>query len=604
MRRFVYSSPQITKTVGPILEPLPVSEKKYEAKYERLQTVFTLLKSKKTLSLSVARINQIYLKSGRTFVEDLLEIPGTNIYPFLFHYYKHSSSIRTLLLDGLVKLIIEGKIDSAVELIDHMRVGKIIPVQASVILFNIHLNKSSQDTSKRRQELGKLLIWQTVLTGDVLAAASYLIQFAEAEISVDPEVVKIVLRSIAVHHDSNYLYCCHAIHRLLDVYGATVLSSADSLLALEMLQQKPQALFYANWFFQRIPKLEELFQSNPHKFLKLLNGLIQFNIENGLYEVALNMWISTKRFQSKYLVPDQIESLAKLLKDLPNLKSLDSLVEQIPKYATESQVIVDVLLEKYGTSKESISKFETLLKTVRAPLRRLTLTALFKAYVFQENEPVAEKILLNLLKSKDGATATEINAVFAKLLRQGKLQESIDMILSTDIHIAKIAYVTIFKEVVKKRSKTEQEENFLKTMCKRLMLVPRDDEVFELLTVEIVRYYSTHISNRAAKKIFINIDKFTAKSLIAVDKQNIKFNFVKVGIPNRFRELLVLLPLSKLQCLDVITKRALQEEDASTIVWAVDEYRYQNLEIKDVLQHIQKMDENKFLNSIIRDDIM
>ncbi|KAK6458812.1 uncharacterized protein RJT20DRAFT_123905 [Scheffersomyces xylosifermentans] len=606
----VKERPSFGRKLVPLLDALPKEvEKEAQEKFVRLSKAFELLRSKRGFASSVAHIDQIYRNSGRFFIQEVLYLPDTNIYAFLFHHYKNSASIRTLILEGLFNLIIRGEIVSALYIVEKMQSFGIMSMGSQITLSETiqSMDRNILESEKQhyQEKLANLLLFQTILSGHSLLASSFLTQCIKENIKIESITVNKIISSLICQSDSNHLYYCHTIHRLLDHYGTEILTQQNAIGLMTFMQQNPHAIFYVNMLFNRFENKQELYKNEPKQYIRAATSLIRYNIDNGLHEVALKMWVNLTTMSITPLDgTEQLETTAKLIKCAPDMASVETIAQLLSPEIIEHIEVLEILLEKYGTSKESIKKFESLLKLLKAPLRRSTLTALFKSYVYQDNEKLAEKILQSLFKSKDGATAEEMNAVFTKLLRQGKLEECIDMVKSTDIHIAKRAYITIFREILQDEIRNDKERKFLQSMCSRLLLVPKEDEVFQLLTIEIIRYFSKKINNRAAKKTYIAINNLVSQSDISKsDKGSQQFNLEKFRIPNKFKDLLNLNNHSRIQCLDIISQRALQEKDTDTVIWSVDEYRFLGLTVKEIIQHIKKVDKDDFLSAILKEDI-
>lgn len=571
--------------------------------FRRLSSVYNLLMKSSPFKDTIYKCHSVYRDTGGILLQDLLKFPRINkeLIKLLFGNYTFSSSIRALVLNDLCQLVIDGKNDTVLEILGQMKTYSHNILSAAVLkdLESAQVHESS--TVSMLELLANIIITQATMSGETLLGAAYLIRLDQAKIKIDDETLRLVINSLTVDDEILNSYHAYTILKLIDLYGLTILSPTEMSKKLSYLSQREQTVYFANILYNHITQrvsLKELSQEEQNQFTESFHSLIEINLNVGQFSRALDIWKQT--FNKDKVNSKSLAIIRKLLQDLPDCDTIRAILKEVPSSVIHDDDVIDILLKMFG-KESNLDTYNTLVKNLNPPLKRLTLSLLFQSFLYQSNENAAEKVLGIIFKSKNGLSSEDFNSIIIKLLDQGNFKQCMTMAKTTDVLVAKRAYVSIFRRILEDTSVEDGEKNdILKEITIKLLKFTPNDESRVLITVELIRYLSARISNRAARKYYIAIDGLVSQSSIfATDKGNKVFNFEQFRIPNSIKGVLALSPKGRIKCLNIIMNQAIVEEDTDTIIWSVDEMRILGCQVQDILETAISGPNGEYFKSIL-----
>lgn len=549
--------------------------------FQRLSKVYKLLATKSKFKYTAYKCTQVYEATNGYFFEDLLKYPRINndMIKFLMHNYPNSSSIRILVLNDIKKFLLKGKIPLALEAFAKLQEGK-----------QLHENLRSNTIDG----LSNFLISQATLSGEAMLAASYAIEFHNASIDIYPETLKKLFRSLAVDSEVDYLYQCFTIVRLIDIFGMDFFESDHVDLIGNYVSK--------SWIFSKIiySKFQIsglLLQLSQRSYQSYRHKLIKLSLDNLNNTKALQIWNETNIFPISSL---DIPTLKMLLK--ANQEKTEEIIQGLPPHIVQSSDVIDTLLLYYGTTPNLTAKFDNLVKLLRPPIQRLTLSLLFQSFLFQNKEQAAESVLQSIFKTKNGISKEEFNAIIVKLLNQGKIDQCLGMVKTADINVSKLAFINIFGKLLELN---KMNNSFLQDLYRNFSkLAKESDNSFSLLSKMLINHFSQNINNRLAKKTYITIINASTKpEFESAHSKTLKLE--QFDIPNTFRRILLItnLPI-QIEIVQSILLQAMKERDNNTLRWGIDELRYLGLELEQILKHLKQYDDDGYLNEIFHEEVL
>ncbi|ODV81643.1 uncharacterized protein CANTADRAFT_3729 [Suhomyces tanzawaensis NRRL Y-17324] len=571
-------------------QPIPViDDTKAELdthSFERLSQAYQMLGSKNKFSWSALKCYEFYEKSPSTFLQDLMQYPRINkgMISFLFHHYHHSSSIRVLILNDICTLLLAGKLHIVVAVLQEMQKLDILSAPIVTDLDFIISQKTKLDAIKLQITLSDILVRLSTTSGEPMVSSSYLLQFSQHGITISAETVRQVITSLMIDKDVYHSYNVYTILKLLDEYGTTIIDSSLAPKLLEYFIENPKSIFFANELLGRLERSAVL-EKESQEAQKMLLNYILVNLECGLSETALSIW-----FDHIIVTEVCLPALRVFFEKLTDSETMLRVINSIPLHLREAnQDILQILVEFYGTRPGFQSEFNKLIPKLATPLPRLVYSSLFKAFMHQNNEGAAERILGIIFKSKNGLSHHEFYYIIDKLLQQeDNMDQCLTMVRNTDISVSKLAYTRIFNEILR-TDNIEDYGPFFNELYIKFLKLSADDVALESLTVSIVDYLTTFISTRAGKKMYLRINSLDGKSnAFQSDKYSKMFNFEKYGIPNKFKRFMVLSTGGRRKCLDIIARQSIKESDIDTIKWSIEEMRFLGASVQEISKMISK----------------
>ncbi|KAK6462982.1 hypothetical protein DFJ63DRAFT_318168 [Scheffersomyces coipomensis] len=571
----------------------------------RLRTSFEVFQQGKKFRISSKLISEFYKKENSIFLEDVVSFPNSSdkVFKFIMYAYKSSPSMRVLIIDDLVELIRQEKYD---HIITSLKL--LIELQLAPLNVIEEFEKAkSQENEELKTTLANCIALQALTVQERVYSTSVVNELEKNGIIFPISTIQRILQSLTVGSGAAGFYNSYAIIKTLQRYQISNFEEDCIFEVLQYLLQQKSILF-VNKCFELIIEdhlLSKLFQSDSNAYIDIMMQVVNQNLDYGFYEVAFKYW---KRITAEIEEPESKVAIiyAKLLRLSPDTAWLEKVIKSMHNKEVDSIEVTDVLIEKLGTNKSTHNGelLHTITSTLESPLRRSTLSSLFKSFLYQNNEQATDKVLQLIFKSKDGLESQDMDAMVKKLLKQGKVDQCIEMAKASSISVSKLAYVNIISHIFQYEEDISLRYKFLDEYSIEALKLPKRDHSFTLLTSEIIKLYSSRISNRAAKKMYLTIHNFASKPIInEEDKYYYVFNFKKFGIPNSFKDLITMNQECRIKCLDIIINKALIEKDIDTILWGIDEMRFIGLDVKDIIPHIRLCDKDKFIDSILKPEI-
>lgn len=556
-----------------IIPPASPKEDRSHGEDSRINQAYKILGSGSRFRWSAFRCSKLYKNRSTTFFEELQLTPDKGMIKYLNAVYPTSKSIRALLLNDALKMLLLGNHKGVIRLIQELK-ENVHPLQLETL----------DGLREEKHTLGDFLVLHTVLGGDYLMAVSYSMTLATNGIHISTNTMETLMRALIVDKSPNSLnYNSYTIFKVIEDFQAI---DHDLLLQILKYMSCNKYIYFTNQFFTKLAKSEIFPELLEHQnFNDTLHEVILSNLQQGNSESALDLW-------SRYytLTPGnnaQID-LITLLLNQSSPQSIELILSNLPDEVAYHPEILDLVLEHYGVHNQP--KFNELVKRLSNPLRRSSVSALFKSFLHQKKQQYSEKMLELIFKSSTGLTPKDYQNIVLELLEQDNLSQCIDMLKTTDVNVLKLAYVSVLQQILKGSTpeRLTQYHDFFKELQVKFLLLNEDDEAYGLFIRSIVQYLSLGVNNRLARSTYIKIGN--RKSI----------NFKRVGLIDDFNKLIGEMHMKgKIQCLEIISKQAMKEEDLSAIKWTIDEMRFLGLSVKEILSLLEKHDLG-YLKKILR----
>jgi hypothetical protein len=514
---------------------------------------------------------------------------------FILKNFKSSGSIRAFVLNDVFKAIMLRNSELALSIFQKMldKHQTFNTVTSSLEKLN---NTKSELVIKNNiiPILANILLDQTIASGEPLLASSYAIQLHEASIPVTEENLHNLMLSLTINYENNHIYHCYTIIKLIDTFGTEYLNTSDIELITMFFLKDTKLQYFPNLLYDKLLADESLYKCQKCTFINMRNMLISLNIKSG------NIYKAFEIFQGSNIYPlceDDIPMIVMLLTN--NKDNHEDIISKLPPEVFQDQRIIDLLLKLYGTNSSTLDKFEGLVKRLKPPLRRLTLSLLFESFLYQNKEKAAELVLQSIFKSKNGISNQEFNAIITKLLEQGQMDQCLTMVKTADIHVSKSAYISIFRRML---IENKLESGFLDDIYRKFLKLNKEDESFAELTKSFIWFLSTRMNNRLGKKYYNVFSEYTSRSQSNSPKV---INLTQFGIPDKFHKLFRFSDNRiMVQTLEIILQQSLKEQDTATVKWAIEELRFLGFAYRQIIYMVKNKDEHNMLQEIIRHDVL
>lgn len=578
------------------------------ATFERLSKVYRLLTSRsRRFKYTTYDCHKIYQDNQLSLLQDLFKYPRINqdMLVFLFMNYSHSSSIRALVLNDLKQLLLMGKYEIVIQSLKKMDECDIVPKSMERFTHALSV-KQNMFPDELKNTLANLIIINATNSGEHILASSFALEFKNSDIRMNHDTIRSLLRSLAIDTTIQHTYNSYTIIKLLNEFTLDIIPTVDMCEILVYLTEGKPNPFFANVLFNRI--FQSSFLSGKknldlERFYEICNKLIERNLNFGDITRAIEMWNIAKRNLPNF-VRQNGEVLCKIINSLLETGVIPAeklLIECFDEGFLDNPDLRDTALSFFGTHPQHIDKFEALIKQIKPPLRRLTLSLLFESFLYQNNESGAERILQSIFNSKNGINHLEFNAIIKKLLRQGKVDQSIGMLESTDIQISKLGYVSVLEHFLES-AQIEKRKSFLLVAASKFRKLDPSDECLGLLTKSIFNYISKNVSNRVSRSLYTNINrKISGNTIISSNPQN-TLNIEQYHLSKDFESILTLKGSTGFECLKIICKYSIIDRDIATLKWSISELRFSGLLLKDILTDIYNQDA-QFFHNVFRKEI-
>ncbi|CUM46014.1 unnamed protein product [Debaryomyces fabryi] len=574
--------------------------------FERLSKVYQILSGRtRRFRYAANECRDLYIQSKASLLDDLLQYPRINkdMITFLFVNYSFSNSIKALLLDDLNRLLLAGNFEIIIKSFEKMLECGI--VSASVEDNFMHITTHSGQITKieLRNALAQLLVNQALNSGEHLLASSFALEFKASSIPLNNETIRLLLRSLAIDTTTNYIYNSYTIIKILNEFPTSHITLSDMCDLLLYLAEGKQQPFFANILYDKILQsslLDKQLDEDLKTFLEAAIKMIQKNIEHGEITRAEKIWNSIKAI--KVLSTEHTTVLSMLIEKLIEVdeEAAGRLVsENLSIDLGSNPDLQDCILRFVGTHTKHTGTFENLVKQLKPPLRRLTLSLLFEAFLLQNNESGAEKILLFIFKSENGINFLDFDSIIKKLIKQQKITECINMLKSTDIEISKLGYISIFKYLI--RTSSKDKEAFLEDLSIRYQKLGNGDKCFSLLTAAFFDYVSENINNRVSRSLFTHLSRNSHEGISLFHDNRNELNLEQYSFPKGFLHLLSLDGSARLECLWIISNQAIKDYDLNTLRWCIEELRFSGVLLEDILSVIFTRDP-EFYRDVLQEE--
>ncbi|CUM68281.1 uncharacterized protein PRCAT00006003001 [Priceomyces carsonii] len=560
----------------PDFETLEDLNKINSAAFDRLSKAYKLLKNQKPFKNTVLECHTIYKLDEASFLEDLMKYPRINqdMIKFLMTKYPKSNSVRSLILDDLKTLVLSEKYDTFLNVIGLLR-------EKEVSNENISFDLQGIDSSHHdiKSQYANILVKQAIDSGENTLGAAYAIDFTNNNLVMSNETISNLLQSFTFDTNINHTFNSFTILKILQKLVPNI-SAEQKCVLLDYFLEADGPPYFANIFYDKyMSNTIECLQAKPgviHKFIRQ-------NLKYRNTIRAFNVWSSAKEMHNISLTI-RAETICQLLKCLRDSK--DSSVElaalsEIPSELFGSDRLVDFLLEFYGTESKYTEEFEALVNTLSAPLRRLTLSLLFAAFIFKKYERRSERVLQYIFESKNGMNERDYNVVINKLLEEGNLEKCIEMIEASPAIITRLASVNILLKVLRFEESTERESLLLR-IIKKLNSLVKDEESTYLVTKEIIIYVTKNISNRVGRSLLTRITQMASNNSSMLPRHSL-LNVDQYHLPKEIVPFLIPSAKLRVDCLYVIIDQSIIVEDLETIKWCIEELRLEGILVKDIL---------------------
>lgn len=522
----------------------------------------------------VSQFASIYKDPNTNLLEDLAHHPNPEMFDYLLKHFPHSFTLRTYVLNCIKKLIIQGKTHSAIN---------------ALLSFIPEGQNHDFTTGNISDALGNCLVIQTIQFAEPLLAASYFLELTELGImTVSSETLIKLLSALTIDQGSEYSHHCYTILRLthyLEVPYSLILPISNYLTNF---------MSFSNLFHDKLVSNNLLSKLSQNDYVSYRKSIVDTNISHGNVQNALKLWHELNEYPINHT---EIPIIQKLINT--NILSAGKVLESLPSNILESEHLIDTLLLYYG--KTDHVKFRSFIKTLKPPLQRLTLSALFQSLVILKDEEAVEATLNSILKTKNGVSKEEFNAIIEVLLSKEKLDQCLSMIKSSDISVSKLAYITVFEFLLKHNIKNGP--FFASLYLGFIKLNKENDITFSVLTKGFISHFSKHVNNRLAFKTYSRIVHESYKP--EFESSSKLLNLEQFGLPNAFQKIfLINNDEIQVEIVKEIILQSIVEQDAVVLKWGIDELRFLGFSLKQILGFLNKNDKNKFIQAVLDPKIL
>lgn len=497
----------------------------------------SLLKSGTPFSKSAHQVALLYEGTGTTFTEELLKYPRVtdSLFKFMYKNFQRSPNIRALVLQDICLVLLRHDCDAAANMI-------------KLFTKSISIDEEVTPTPNSPATLANEVVLVASHAGDPFVAALLALQLRELGIS--DATVAAVARLLAVGSSEKFSYHAFTLLRLESVFPGAFNLLWEPIFEFLVTEQTP---YFANVFYG---KVKERLGASRGDVTKML---VRANLPTN-FERALNLWKQ---------LPFDVELTAKLL-SCCKTSNLHEIISHIPSEQLDHPLLHDYALRHYGATRAT--QFDELLKRLEPPLRRSTLLVLFESFLTHNYGVAADRILQSILDTPNGVSSADFNVIITKLLNQNKLDTAIDMVLKTDVMVAKDAYVTVFSKLLHEKHPTAQ--HFYRKMTVEFRaFVTIKDPVLAKLTTTLLLYISHHVDNHWAREMYI-LSAYP-------ENQRRTLDLLALHIPNEFNQLFDM-STNQIECLKIMAEKAVVASDTEMVAWTAFEMRVAGLPGDDI----------------------
>lgn len=542
---------------------------------------------------SAYKCQKLYKDQDTNFLEESLSVRTLSdggTLSFILLHYTISNSLRVLLLTDLIELLIKGRTEPIIEILSKMHDYGLLTSNLSKVLPEL--------ASSTLDDLSMILIELTISSGESLVASSFVLKLIRVGIELPNDVIRRIVRSLTVERTTNNTYNAFVVIKLLDIYGIGFLSLEEVNQILRYLTVSRLIPYFANIFFDRVLKNSNLYINDEignQDFCDNCRRLITKNIEEENYVRSLRMWYSMKS-RYPFFEKTSLHVLRQLMKSLSENRPKmleDFLIKNTKEDLFKDPELLNFFLEYFGKSSRYLDKFHYLMKTLHPPLLRSTLSLLLEVFALKNDKTVTDRLLQAIQKTTSKVRPIEFNSIIKGLLLQDKVSESIRIVSDIDVDFSKWGYLSIFQNILWQKKDLDGYSEFLNVMAEEFRKLDRNDPCIDALTLEVFKFISQSVSNRASKKLYTTIAYSPTRLFEGVEKFN---------LPKRFNSLLHVKSNRKNRILSFIVKQAILEEDLHTLLWCIDEFRFIGIFVEDIFFDLRCMNPT-FMESAARIDI-
>lgn len=559
--------------------------------FDRLQKVDLLLKLASSIQARCKECYKLYHTDGVNYMVDMSEHPrlAFELLRTAIRLYRRSGSMRAFVLDQLLKALLSGQFQSAKKFIKIMLKLKALPQETAVIANDaINFYYAQENDIQSVPRFVELLVHMALSEGEVLISALLVLQAHEKNIVIGTDLIENMCLALAVDSSTMRNYNSYTIFKILDVFGIQCLSAGALLQVMCRILENPYSCYYANLLYDKILYLFQDGEINS-EFQEASLLLIQRNLDCGNFHRAAGIWTQLCASDASFATNHTPIAIL-LLKSSPNIESSMNILKQ-DNQKTDPD-LVDYLLAFYGQNQQFRKEYDELVKTLKPPLRRSTLSLLFASFLNQNNEVAAERILQALFSTQQGLTPDDFNAISQTLLRQHKVKKMIAMCSNTDVQTSKRGIIRVWEylstytqaQVVENSDLPTNEYSkakatFMSAMSRRLTYLRESDPTLREFTISLIKYLSTSVSNGAARKLYINYAYLSFLSPSSL------FHFASFQLQEGFHKLIKIDATNRVQCISTILERAKQEKDQETVTWCLSELSHLGIPAVDIKQY-------------------
>lgn len=580
------------------LEEIQHSNEMNSHTFERLSRVYKLLLNSTNLPQMINECDNLYELEESSLLEDLMRYPGINqdMIRYLHNGYDKSQPLRQMIHSDIYKLLNMNKTDTVLEIFYRMNHNNILHKTVFDSILYIKNNKESLEIEKIKALLANLLIHQTLLSGDYILSSSFALHFKNQGINITESTLKLMLHTLALNEFANS-YNSYIIFKIIEEFNIDDnLKLNEKMQLLVYLSSDKSSPFYANLFYEKyFSKEEKAKLFSIEEFRNDIINFIRINFDFGNYRKSQTLWIQLNHAllcQNKSYIQITKRILQRIINS--NDSSIEKIICVLPEVVLKTQEVSDLMLVYYGKEANKNDKFNLELKNLSPPLRRLTLSLLFEAFLLQNNEKAAEKILQSIFNSTNGINEKEFNIIVQKLLNQDNIEEAINMVKKSESNISRLACINIISKLLS-MSNTKKNTNRITEVLAEIRK-NNNGLHHEYLTEIILSHLSTRVSNRACRGLFTKILRFSLNNNVNFERQ---LHMEKYGLPNELRFFLKINEKNHISCLRIILEQAILDEDETTLLWVIDEMRFAGMLLDHILLELPHTD---FVSRVIKSD--
>lgn len=568
--RFTHAGPRNLSQLRPGIGHSIISDA--EAVYRLSQVSSALSNKNQPFKVSAFKCLQLYKSDDFCLFKDIFDrySQHEDLFVSICDKFWASTSIRCLFIENLVKLWSFEQwhvLNSTLEKFSQLN----------------KISVYSHTTSTDQENSAQSILLFSAINGESLVGALLALKFHNQGVKVHSTTLNTVYQCLSAYRGTEVPHYNYAILRLLNTFEYE-LSASQISAVLDMAYSRPNDIYLTNLL---VDKLEShIFNAEYDKQLvESLESVIIGNFNLGHTNRGIELW---KRYTTKFI---QLGTSNAILDHIIRTGSVKNIVNSINWDLVDNGVL-DAAIVHYGSDKDG--QLDSVISKVRSPVKRLTLSSLLFAFLNQSRYKESEKILLAILKTKSGLTKEDFNVIISDLLKNNKLEESIQMIDSADTHISELAYFTIFKYILDNED-PKQFTQFFKNMDHHLKISSNDTK--KMVLPVVVKYIYSRHHLRIARAFLSNLLKarndeaYPKPSLNKLWLDGVSFDTIIVTDENLVSSLFSLLDVSY------------KHEDIDVMTWGIEQLRLCGFLLREILQHLKSIDEERYRDMFVNLDV-